>query len=54
MAEWEFGAGDLYAGVMAVDLAGPTIRPEVSADFQTSVPIRDFDVFNNIWFALDA
>jgi hypothetical protein len=30
-----FEADDLCAGVMVVDLAGPTIRPEVSADFQT-------------------
>jgi hypothetical protein len=39
MAEWEFEADDLYAGVMVVDLATPVARLAVSADFETYLPV---------------
>ena len=41
MAEWEFEADDLYAGVMVVDLALDTARVAVSSDFDAYLPLRD-------------
>jgi hypothetical protein len=41
MAEWEFEADDLYAGVMVVDLALDTARVAVSSDFEVYLPLRD-------------
>lgn len=41
MAEWEFEADDLYAGVMVVDLATSVARTAVSSDFATYEPLVD-------------
>lgn len=41
MAEWEFEADDLYAGVMVVDLAASITRTAVSADFESYIPVDD-------------
>lgn len=41
MREWELEADDLYAGVMVVDLATPSYRIGVSADFETYIPVTD-------------
>lgn len=41
MQEWELDADDLYAAVMVVDLASPTYRIAISADFETYVPLME-------------
>lgn len=41
MAEWQFEADDLYAGVMVVDLASSVARTAVSDDFENYMPVVD-------------
>lgn len=43
MAEWEFEADDLYAGVMTLDLALDEARICVRADFTSYLPIDDLE-----------
>jgi hypothetical protein len=39
--EWELEADDLYAGVMVVDLATPSYRIAISADFERYFPVME-------------
>jgi hypothetical protein len=48
MAEWEFEADDLYAGVMVVDLALDTARLAVSSDFESYRPLRDLSELHDL------
>jgi len=43
MTEWRLKAGDLYAGVMVVDLATPAFRVALSGDFETYLPVLDLE-----------
>jgi hypothetical protein len=53
MAEWEFEADDLYAGVMTVDLAEGTTRICVSADFLSYLPIAELQHLQQLATLLD-
>lgn len=48
MAEWEFEAADLYAGVMVVDLADSVARTAVSCDFESYQPLPELSALQNL------
>jgi hypothetical protein len=48
MQEWELEADDLYAGVMVVDLATPSVRMALSAGFESYAPVESLEQLESL------